>query len=197
MVSQNALRQTLHVDRITDTSKNITLATTSLWPVKIWKSRLNKELSLKWAWKITTCATITLIKHFTGWSPRGQQVLHYRLWNRHRPTVLRIFKIDNEGATHCHLMCMYIKGCSGFFIFMSRQFIQKIKASNALCTCANLLKWIGLLIHPCASPSHESSPVDLCQEYFSDDAFPLTMTLNAVLISLQWLLVFKGCHGWF
>ena len=35
-VSQHALRQTPPVNRMTDTSKNITLATTSLRPVKIW-----------------------------------------------------------------------------------------------------------------------------------------------------------------
>ena len=35
VVSQHALRQTPPVDRITDTSKNITLATTSLRSVKI------------------------------------------------------------------------------------------------------------------------------------------------------------------
>ena len=34
-VSQHALRQTPPVNRMTDTSKNITLATTSLRPVKI------------------------------------------------------------------------------------------------------------------------------------------------------------------
>ena len=40
VVSQHALRQTPPVNRITDTSKNITLATTSLRPVKMhcsWK----------------------------------------------------------------------------------------------------------------------------------------------------------------
>ena len=36
VVSQHALRQTPPVNRITDTSKNITLATASLRPVKIY-----------------------------------------------------------------------------------------------------------------------------------------------------------------
>ena len=30
-------------------------------------------------------------------------------------------------------MCVYIKGCSGFFILMSRWVIQRIKASNLVC----------------------------------------------------------------
>ena len=30
-------------------------------------------------------------------------------------------------------MCVYIRECSVFFILMSRQSIQRIKASNALC----------------------------------------------------------------
>ena len=32
-------------------------------------------------------------------------------------------------------LCVYIKGCSGFFILMSRWSIPRIKASNALCLC--------------------------------------------------------------
>ena len=35
VVSQHALRQTPPVNRMTDMSKNITLATTKLWPVKM------------------------------------------------------------------------------------------------------------------------------------------------------------------
>ena len=38
-------------------------------------------------------------------------------------------ELDSEETTHCHLICcVYIKGHSGFFILMSRQLIQRIKA---------------------------------------------------------------------
>ena len=36
-------------------------------------------------------------------------------------------------VTLCVCACVYIKGCSYFFILMSRWSIQRIKASNALC----------------------------------------------------------------
>ena len=50
MVSQHALRQTPAVNRITDTSKNITLATTSLRPVKTTNITQNFRLRFHFSW---------------------------------------------------------------------------------------------------------------------------------------------------
>ena len=50
VVSQHTLRQTPAVNRITDTSKNITLATTSLWLVKTTNITQNFRLCFHFSW---------------------------------------------------------------------------------------------------------------------------------------------------